>query len=361
MKKEISELTVLYNDKTVGYLKQEDDTIAFQYAESWVKDGFSISPLSLPLSDKVYISSSAHFEGTYGVFYDSLPDGWGALLTSRSLQKIGVNYERLPVLTKLSLISKQGKGALEYRPSQMKEVHEIQYDLDEIAEQVRKIEENEDGDLDQIYNHAGSSGGARPKINYLYEGEEWIVKFPAVSDGKDAGYNEYLANQTAERSQINVNQYKLFPSERCKGYYGAKRFDRKKGRKVHMISLSALLETDYRIPNLDYMHLFQVIRKIGCDAGDISEGYRRMCFNVLYKNRDDHGKNFAFLYDEDRKGYVLSPFYDITETANKYEQEMTVLGNKNPTQEDLIRLAERIKMKPEEYRKIIEQVASSMQ
>ena len=61
MKKEISELTVLYNDKTVGYLKQEDDTIAFQYAESWVKDGFSISPLSLPLSDKVYISSSAHF------------------------------------------------------------------------------------------------------------------------------------------------------------------------------------------------------------------------------------------------------------------------------------------------------------
>lgn len=106
-----------------------------------------------------------------------------------------------------------------------------------------------------------------------------------------------------------------------------------------MISLSSLLETTHKIPNLDYSHLFQVIQHISIDQNDMYEAYKRMCFNVLFKNKDDHGKNVSFLFDETLKGYKLSPFYDITQTKNKLEHEMTVLGNGKPTVKDLLDIA----------------------
>lgn len=82
------------------------------------------------------------------------------------------------------------------------------------------------------------------------------------------------------------------------GFFGAKRFDRDGTNRIHMISLSSMLETSHRIPNLDYSHLFQVVQKICMDQSDMYEVFRRMAFNVFYGNKDDHGKNFAFLYDE---------------------------------------------------------------
>lgn len=106
----VKKLTVKYNGETVGYLADLDDGIAFQYDEKWVKNGFSISPLSLPLSNKIYRSSKATFGGLYGVFHDSLPDGWGELLVRRMLAKQGINADRLSPLTKLTLISGSGLG-----------------------------------------------------------------------------------------------------------------------------------------------------------------------------------------------------------------------------------------------------------
>ena len=94
--------------------------------------------------------------------------------------------------------------------------------------------------------------------------------------------------------------------------------------------------------NLDYMHLFQVISVVCKDMDDMNEAYRRMCFNVLYGNRDDHGKNFAFIYDEKLQGYRLSPAYDITKTPSKPEHEMTVLGNAKPTEKDLLAIAKEV-------------------
>ena len=106
-----------------------------------------------------------------------------------------------------------------------------------------------------------------------------------------------------------------------------------------MISLSSILETSHRIPNLDYVHLFQVVNKICINKDDLYEAYRRMCFNVLYGNKDDHGKNFAFLYNELKGGYELSPMYDITKTIDKLEHEMTVLSKGNPSEDDLLEIA----------------------
>ena len=128
-----------------------------------------------------------------------------------------------------------------------------------------------------------------------------------------------------------------------KGYFGCKRFDRE-DKSIHMISLSSLLETTHKIPNLDYSHLFQVIRIICYDEEEIYEAFKRMCFNVLIGNKDDHGRNFSFLYDEKKKSYVLSPFYDITETPFKLEHEMTVNNNGNPSKEDIMIIAKKFEL-----------------
>jgi len=117
-----------------------------------------------------------------------------------------------------------------------------------------------------------------------------------------------------------------------------------------------VLETTHQIPNLDYSHLFQVIQRICIDQEDIYEAYRRMVFNVLYENKDDHGKNFAFIYDEKLKGYRLSPFYDVTKTSMKMEHEMTVLGEGKPNEEDLLEIAKKFNLSKKNYEVIIKTI-----
>ena len=358
MIKNIKKLTVKYNDRTVGILAEvEEGKIAFQYDEKWVKNGFSVSPISLPLNREVYVNRKDTFEGLYGVFHDSLPDGWGELLVSRMLAKQGMNYAELSPLTKLSIVSENGLGGLTYEPSQT-EKESVGYDLDALAKQAADVLEDGDinVDLDTIYYLGGSSGGARPKAHIREGKEEWIVKFPCRIDSPESGRKELEMNFAAKRCGIDVNECKLFPSKVCSGYFGAKRFDRQDGKRLHMISLSSVLETTHRVPNLDYMHLFQVISVICGDMNDLYEAFRRMCFNVFYENKDDHGKNFSFLYDEKRHMYRLSPAYDLTQTPNKPEHEMTVLGNGNPTEKDLIAVSKELNLSQKRCIHILETV-----
>ena len=354
---QVRKLVVKYNGKIVGYLADlDDDSIAFQYDEEWIKSGFSISPFSLPLSNKIYREGKEFFGGLYGVFHDSLPDGWGELLLKRMLAKRGINADKLTPLTKLTLISGSGLGGLTYEPTQIENTDETQFDLDFIAQEAEKILDDETGDvnLDEVYRLGGSSGGARPKAHVQIDGDSWIIKFPCNYDPKNIGKKEYEANRLASICGVNVSEFKLYPSKNCSGYFGTKRFDRLGEKKLHMISLSSILETTHRISNLDYMHLFQVIKEICVDQADLYEAYRRMCFNVFYGNRDDHGNNFAFLYNEEKGGYELSPAYDITPTPNKPEHEMTVLGDGRPTESDLLKLAKEVKLSLKECKEIIE-------
>lgn len=355
---DVRRVIVKYNNKIVGYLQElENNKIAFQYDEEWIASGFSISPFSLPLNNKVYISSSQYFGGLYGVFNDSLPDGWGELLVRRMVAKNGINYDKLNQLTKLTLISDNGLGALSYEPMQIKNNENQNNDMDALAKQIEKILSNSnDFDLDKVFAYGGSSGGARPKAHINQNGEEWIVKFPSSIDPKNIGQLEFEANSLAKKCGINTNTFRLFSSKLYPGFFGAKRFDRQNGKRVHMISLSAILETTHRIPNLDYKHLFQVVQKICVNQEDIIEAFKRMCFNVLYENKDDHGKNFAFLYDEKLKGYKLSPAYDITKTPEKFEHEMTVLGQGKPTPNDLLLMAQEMKLSLKRCKSIIKEI-----
>lgn len=355
----VSKTLVKYNKRIVGYLIDANGVIAFQYDDEWIKDGFSISPISLPLCNEVFIARNKNFDGLFGVFNDSLPDGWGNLLLRRKLSQIGVDYDKLSPLTKLSMVSHNGLGGLNYEPVQFQNEIISDIDLDNYAKESEKIFmiSYETKNIDSFVALGGSSGGSRPKIHMKDNDGEWIIKFPCSLDIKEIGMEEFISNRLAKACGIRTNEYKLFPSKIYKGYFGAKRFDRVNGKRIHMISLSSILETTHLIPNLDYFHLFQVISRISVNkTADIQEAYKRMCFNVLYGNKDDHGKNFAFIYDENKKGYCLSPFYDITKSHHKFEHEMTVNGNGNPTEKDLIEMAKELKLPLDDCEKVINKI-----
>ena len=127
-----------------------------------------------------------------------------------------------------------------------------------------------------------------------------------------------------------------------------------------MISLSSLLETSHRIPNLDYIHLIKVTQRICADERDVYEAFGRMCFNVFYGNKDDHGKNFSFLFDEKKDSYKLSPFYDITRAPDKAEHEMTAAGSGNPTEKELLEVARQTALDIEKCKEIIVEVKEEL-
>lgn len=357
-------MTVMYRNRVVGVLAElEDGRIAFQYDTSWVADGFSISPFTLPLTERVYIPKNNDLMGLFGVFRDSLPDGFGSLIVRRRLLALGIGYDSLSPLSKLSLVGDSGLGALRYVPTWDVPSRQENIELDHMASSIRHIldETIEDGLLDQWLLWGGSSGGARPKAHVSRQDVDWIIKFPRSTDRPDVGKREYMVNQLAESVGIAVNEHALFPSSVCEGFFGAKRFDRSVDGRVHMISLSSLLETSHTIPNLDYVHLFQVIQRISVDQRDMEEAFRRMCFNVFLPNRDDHGKNHAFLYDEAKRGYRLSPAFDLTHTPDQWEHEMTVMGNGTPGEADLMVLAAEMKLPKESCHRILAAVKHAIQ
>lgn len=335
--KEIKKLTVKYNSKIVGFLAlTKNNEIAFEYDVEWLQKGFSISPLSLPLKKQIFINKKDNFDGLFGVFHDCLPSGWGFRVLTKQLSKEGININQLSPLTLLSLTNKTNIGALSFEPQQTSP-HKLKnkVSLDGI---FKLLNSEEVGiNLDQFFNVMNSSGGARPKIHIDVEGVPYIIKFPMQYESIDVGKKEFQMNDIAKKSGLNVNDFKLFESKICNGFFGAKRFDFSTSNKIHTISLASLLETTIQYPNLDYNHLFKIVDLIA--PADKIEAFKRMSFNVLTQNKDDHGKNFSFIYNEEIKSYQLSPAYDLTHTPQKLEHEMTVLNNGKPTKQDLLQIA----------------------
>ncbi len=342
-------LKVFYNDKLVGTLaKTPDRLVAFEYDSDWLATGFSISPFSLPLQKKVFIPKFEPFEGLFGVFNDSLPDGWGRLLVDRLLLKNKINPSEIDNLNRLAVVQESGMGALTYKPEHKFKTQEQESDYDKLAQECSKILESQSSNnLDELFKLGGSSGGARPKILTKINGEDWIIKFPSSQDPKNIGEQEYNYSLVAKDCRINMTETRLFPSKICSGYFGIKRFDRQDGRKIHMVSVSGLLETSHRLPNLDYNILMKLTLELTKNYQDIEQLYRLMCFNVFTHNRDDHSKNFSFLYDESQKEWHLSPAYDLTYSSSFNGEHATTINGegKNPSLNDILAVAKNIGIK----------------
>ena len=292
----IRQLDVFYKERKVGTLAtHEKQFSAFEYDKDWLIDGFSINPFSLPLEQRVFIPKVDPFEGLYGVFFDSLPDGWGRLLVDRLLLVNNLSPRAMGNLDRLAVVGESGMGALIYKPEQkLLKQNNKSLDLDEIARECNKILTTEYSEqLDELFLLGGSSGGARPKILTTVDNEEWIIKFPSQQDGKDIGKQEYDYSLCARECGLEMAETRLFASTKCQGYFGTKRFDRPqladgKNDRVHMASVSALLETTHRIPNLDYHILMKLTLQLTKNFTEVEKMYRLMCFNVFAHNRDDH-------------------------------------------------------------------------
>ena len=348
----IKSLQVFYNEKKVGTLAlMKNNIVAFEYDSNWITNGFSISPFSLPLKKQVFIPRIDPFDGLYGVFSDSLPDGWGRLLVDRMLNSQNINPREISQIDRLAIVGETGMGALSYKPEyNLLEDKDYQEDYDNLALSCKKILNTEySADLDNLFRLGGSSGGARPKILTKIDNEDWIIKFPSSLDESNIGRLEYLYSVCAKKCKIDMPETKLFPSKISSGYFGIKRFDRKKLstgaiRKLHMISVSGLLETSHRIPNLDYNDLMQLTLNLTKSFEEVEKLFRLMCFNVFSHNRDDHSKNFSFIYNEDLNKWELSPAYDLTYSYSiNGEHATTINGNGvNPGLNDILKVAEKI-------------------
>ncbi len=352
-------LTVLMDDRKVGTLALgANHLVAFSYDDNWLASGYSISPFSLPLEKKVFVPQGYDpFEGLFGVFSDSLPDGWGRLLVDRLLRRRQVDPYSVSSLYRLAVVGETGMGALRYRPESTLETSASDFSLDELAEECALIlRSDSSGNLDELFRLGGSSGGARPKIFYQIDGEPWIVKFPTTYDPPTIGRQEYEYSLCARKCGIDVPKTLLLPSSTCDGYFAVKRFDREQDKRIHMASVSALLETSHRIPNLDYEQLMQLTLILTKSKEQLLQLYRRMCFNVFAHNRDDHSRNFSYLCREGH--WTLSPAYDLTYSNSiGGEHATTVHGNgRNPGMEDLLAVAKSHKIPRKTALQIAEEI-----
>jgi serine/threonine-protein kinase HipA len=344
-----TKLEVLYHNRRVGTMALYQKRLAaFEYDSEWLVDGFSISPFSLPLKKKVFMPKMDPLEGIFGVFADSLPDGWGRLLVDRLMRKNGMAPQTLGNLDRLAIVGASGMGALTYRPVIPLESRHGELTLDEIADECERLLNTDTSEnLDYLFTKGASSGGARPKILTKVEDEDWMIKFPSSEDSRIIGQQEYEYALCAKACGIEIEKVRLFPSEKTKGYFGTRRFDRVgKGEngKIHMVSAAGLLETSHRIPNLDYDTLMRLTLQLTRSIEECEKLYRLMCFNVFAHNRDDHSKNFSYLYREPESRWVLSPAYDLTYSSSLGgEHATTVNGNGvNPGMDDILAVAKRI-------------------
>lgn len=355
----INKLLVKYHNRLVGTLAIKNEKVFFQYDKSWLINGFSLNPFKLPLNDQLFEAKSPYYGGLFGVFADSLPDSYGQLIIERYLRNKGLSLEALNPLERLSIIGSNGMGALTYEPAEEVPFDFSKYDLDELQEEVTNLlESKEVKDIESLYHFGGSSGGSRPKAFIKLDGEDYIVKFPSRLDPKDIAQNEYDYMSKAKSFGINVPDFKSINTKKGHKIYAIKRFDRNKKERIHMISAAALLEFDFNAPSLDYSDLLKLTEILTHNKDDVIEMFRRMVFNVVFENLDDHGKNFSFLFNEEKRLYVLSPAYDLTKSTTYYGEHTTSVNGKgkNITKEDMLIVAKKANINTNVALRIIEEI-----
>ncbi len=337
----------------VGTLAYKDKKIYFEYATEFLNRNIELSPYKLPLKAGVFTCQDRVFDGLFGVFGDSLPDGWGKLLLDRHLLKQGIKYKHITAIDRLGYIGNYGIGALVYKPCfNGIEVNFDDIKLDKLAnESLQILKDEELQDLSKLLAINGSSAGARPKImvqinhnNHLVAGNQplkdgynhYLVKFASHFDPPNIGKLEYLYSLMARDAKIEIPKTKLLQNK----YFAIARFDRNNDTRVHIHSVAGLTHSDFRYPILDYDDLLGLTLHLTKNIADQSKMFRLATFNLFAYNRDDHAKNFSFLLDK-HNNWRLAPAYDLTYSQGPGgEHSTTYLGEgKNPTEQHLLDLS----------------------
>jgi serine/threonine-protein kinase HipA len=363
--------------KRVGELVLNENKIYFKYDAALVTENLNISPFKLPFNNAIHQATSIPFSGLYGVFNDSLPDGWGKLLLDRNLQQKGINPKTIDPLQRLACVGKEGMGALIYEPESEENtfLDEIN-DLDFLQKEMNLVLEGESTDIiDELFILGGSSGGARPKINIGYNPttnhivytsenlpknyEHWIIKFSSTFDRIDGAQIEFAYHKMALQAGLEMMPCKLFKGKSGRFYFGTKRFDRIDHKRIHLHSASGLLHDDFRMSTLDYGHLMDASFRLEKSVTAYDTILRLAAFNLYSHNRDDHSKNFSFLMNESGE-WKFAPVYDLTFSTSSFGSHSTSFAGeyKNPTEKHLLELAKIFSIK--NPKAIIDQVKQAV-
>jgi len=378
----MSELNVYYhglkdNSLLVGQLASYKKKIYFEYDANFLAAGLNLSPFLMPLKSGAQTPQPNNpWSGLFGVFNDSLPDGWGLLLMDRHLQSLGVDVQYLSPLDRLAYIGSRGMGALSYKPSKSMGKDGFDIDLSELASSALDIYEGSVSEcLAELSQTGGSPGGARPKVLMHSNGEHlisgdgkvpegykaWVVKFFARDEASDTGRIEYAYSLMAKAAGIKMPETRLFEGEHGNAWFAIQRFDREGGKCVHMHTLGGLIDADFRLPSLDYTEVLKVTQALTRHDGDVEQAFAVMVFNILAKNRDDHSKNFSFLMD-DKGVWRLAPAYDLTYSRGiNGEHTTSVAGEgRNPEISDMLKVGEPVGLKASVMEHIIGNVRESI-
>lgn len=363
--KRIDSLIVKYHQEMVGILSLSVDgkVCTFEYDKQWLSYGFSISPLELPLRPGLFIAKPTPFHGNFGIFEDSLPDGYGRYLLHKALPKEGINDFELSALDRLSLVGYEGMGALTYEPTTSIQTKELSSDFDMLQTKALEVlREQQDTDASFLLYNSGNSGGCRPKAVFSDNEGHWLVKFRHTYDPKDMGQQEYSYNELARKCGIHVPDFKLVNNK----YFACRRFDiSPAGERIHTATAGGLLSISLSNPVLDYLNLLALTGYLTQSREEVEEMFRRMVFNYLADNKDDHCKNFSFMVkrgNDNHWHWHLAPAYDLTKCTEGYngEHATSVNGTSHPTLNDMIAIGMKNKMTESRCREIHKEVESEI-
>lgn len=372
---------------TIGAVSQEaaDAVAAFEFAPDFATRGIPVAPIAMPLSRQVYrfpqLGRDA-FQGLPGLLADALPDRYGNAVIDAWLAARGREPGSFSAVERLCYVGRRAMGALEFLPSTgpadaaspldvgalVELASEVLTDRAALVESLRAGHEAEA--LREILRVGTSAGGARPKAviawdptsNEVRSGqvdvppgfEHWLLKFDGVRGSGDRGLHdpagfgaiELAYARMAQAAGIEMSACRLL-EEHGRRHFMTRRFDRTAaGGKVHMQSLAALAHLDYNEPAAHaYEQAFLVMRRLGLPADALAQEFRRMVFNVVARNQDDHVKNIAFLMDR-RGTWSLSPAFDVTyayDPENRWMRahQMSINGKRDAFTVDDLRAAGR--------------------
>lgn len=359
----------------IGRIAEDQNKIYFQYAPEFLNHPVWLSPYKLPLQSEMFEFKDRDFGPIFGLFNDSLPDGWGILLMDRYLRKQGIDIDTFTILDRLSFLGSSTMGALIYEPAMEHEAYERAVDLQNLAKYARKILKGDDTRiLPEVLKMGGSPQGSRPKALVGRKGhkllvgaddlpdgyEHWLVKFPGKGDFSDAGKIERAYSLMAENAGILMPETCLFKGESGDAYFGIQRFDRKNNQRFHVHSLGGLIHSNFRIPECDYQVFIRVISNLTKRQEDVERGFRQMVFNIISNNRDDHVKNFAFMIGQDGE-WTLSPAYDLMYSGGPGgEHSMSICGEgRNPGIKEVKQTGADAGIKTSRIKAIVDQVISA--
>jgi serine/threonine-protein kinase HipA len=374
----------------------------FEFDRKFLEKGLDLSPLKMPITGarratarfEFRILPKRTFKGLPGLLADALPDNFGNSIIDSWLARAGRTPGSFSPVERLCYTGKRAMGALEFSPIIYEAIEtSVPVEISELINLAQMVTD-ERSKLNTYFDHNTSSealldiirvgtsaGGNRPKAVIALndrtkdvrsgqveapEGfDYWVLKFDGVKDqslGDPAGYGglEYAYSKMAVSSGINMTECRLL-EENGRAHFMTRRFDRVgKAGKLHLQSLCGIAHFDFNTPGAySYEQAFQTIRELRLPYNDSEQLYRRMVFNVIARNQDDHTKNISFLMDENGK-WCLSPAYDVIYSYNPQgmwtrKHQMSINGKReNFLKEDLVRIGKEMSIKS--CNKIIDEI-----